>query len=139
MSRKNYFSYSVVLSVFLMIFSCSKDNDAKNMREDIVGTWKLTSVTVNGSNADTSTYFDIIQFQSNSIFQEYNTSTSSKNRGGWSYEGDMLNISLYLPAAFYITSINNKNLTLQRYDFNNDGSIRTTIQQYQRTTDSDMK
>jgi len=139
MSRKNYFFYAVVLSLFISILACSKDDDSKNMRNDIVGTWKLTSVSVNGSNADTSTYPDLIQFQSNSIFQAYTTSTSTKNRGGWSYEGDMLNISLYLPGAYYITSINNQNLTLQRYDFNTDGSLKTTIQQYQRTADSDMK
>jgi len=139
MSRKKFFFYAVALSLFLPVFSCSKDDAAENMRNDIVGTWKLTSVSIDGSNADISTFPDLIQFQEKFIFQEYRSSTSTKTRGGWSYEGDMLNISIYLPAAFYVVSITNQNLTLKRYDFNTDGSLRTTIQQYQRTADSEIK
>jgi hypothetical protein len=138
MSRKKYFFYNIVLLLFLPIFFFILDDKADDMRNAIVGTWKLTSVTVDGANMDISTYPNLIQFQANTIFQAYNSSTSVKNRGGWSYEGEMLNISLYLPAAFYIMNIDAKNLTLKRYDFNTDGSLRTTIQQYQLTNDSEM-
>ena len=139
MSKKIYFFYSAVLFLFMTISACSKEDKADNMRDTIVGTWKLTSVSIDGSSADISTYPDLIQFQSNSIFQAYNTSTKVKNRGGWSYEGEMLNISIYLPAAFYIKNVDTKNLSLQRYDFNTEGSLKTTIQQYQRTDDSELK
>ena len=138
MSKKNYFFYGIVLLFILAITACNKNNETDDMRNAIVGTWKLTSMTVDGESADRSSFPDLIQFQSSSIFQAYNTSTSVKIRGEWSYEGGMLNITSYLPAAYYITNVDGQNLTLKRLDFNTDGSLRTTIQQYQRTADSDI-
>jgi hypothetical protein len=139
MSKKSFFFYGIVLFFILSITACNKDNEADDMRSAIVGTWKLISLSVDGTNADTSSYPDLIQFQSSAIFQAYNTSTSVKIRGEWSYDGSMLNISSYLPAAFYIVNVDGQGLTLKRFDFNTDGSLKTTIQQYQRTADSDIK
>ena len=138
MSRKKFFFYGAVLFLFLSVSACNKDNEADDIRDAIVGTWKLTSVTVDGANSDSS-YPDLIQFQENFIFQAYTTETGVKNRGGWSYEGDMLNISIYLPAAFYIMNLDSKNLSLKRYDFKTDGALQTSVQQYQRTSDSELK
>jgi len=138
MSRKKYFFYIIVLSLLIPVIACDKNNKDDDMRNAIVGTWKLQSITIDGTTTDTSAYPDVIQFQSNFIFQAYNTTSKVKNRGGWSYEGDMLNISLYLPAAFYIVNIDSKNLTIKRYDFKPDGSLKSTVQQYQRTNDSEM-
>jgi len=139
MSKKNYFFYGIVLLLILSINACKKNNEADDMRNAVVGTWKLSSLTVDGTSVDSSSYPDLIQFQSGSIFQAYNSSSNIKIRGEWSYEGEMLNITSYLPAAFYIMNVDGQNLTLKRLDFNTNGSLRTTIQQYQRTADSDMK
>ena len=139
MLKKKYFFFIVVLPLIFSIASCDKEDKADEVRKAIVGTWELISVTVDGQALDADellSYPSLVQFQSNSIFQVYNQSTGKKTRGGWSYEGDMLNISLYLPAAFYIMDVNSVNLNLKRYDFNEDSSLRNTFLRYQRVDDS---
>ncbi len=130
---KNRFSYFLLLSVVMLLFvSCDKDDDTS---DKIVGTWQLTKMEVDGQQQDISDTTDILQFQSNSLFVRFIVSTSQKIRGGWSYEGDMLNISPDLPAAYYVVSANGSELILKRIDFNTDGSLKTTIISYQKVAD----
>lgn len=130
---KNRFSYFLLLSVVMLLFaSCDKDDDTSGK---IVGTWQLTKMEVDGQQQDISDTTDILQFQSNSLFVRFIVSTSQKIRGGWSYEGDMLNISPDLPAAYYVVNANGSELILKRIDFNTDGSLKTTIISYQKVAD----
>lgn len=104
--------------------------------DQIVGTWKLTKLQINGNSEDISSMSDLIQFQANSIYQSYNTTTEEKNRGGWSYQGNMLNISLDLPAAYYIESVNATTLELKRFDFETNGNLKTSLYFYEKTNDN---
>lgn len=130
---KNRLSYFLLLSVVMLLFaSCDKDDDTS---DKIVGTWQLTKMEVDGQQQDISQTTDILQFQSNSLFVRLIVSTNQKIRGGWSYEGDMLNISPDLPAAYYVVNANGSELILRRIDFNTDGSLKTTIISYQKVAD----
>lgn len=130
---KNRLSYFLLLSVVMLLFaSCDKDDDTS---DKIVGTWQLTTMEVDGQQQDISQTTDILQFQSNSLFVRLIVSTNQKIRGGWSYEGDMLNISPDLPAAYYVVNANGSELILKRIDFNTDGSLKTTIISYQKVAD----
>ena len=125
----------ILFSLFVFFFSCENKDEAEDMRQMIVGSWQLISVQIDGTNVDFTAYPDIIQFQANYIFQSYNTTTETKVRGGWSYEGEMLNISVYLPAAFYILKADAQNLSLKRLDFNTEGTLSITIQEYLRKSE----
>jgi hypothetical protein len=129
--------YTLAACLFLSFLSCADDKDeAAEIQKEIAGTWQLISVTADGADADISSYPDFIRFQANSIFLSYREATEVKERGGWSYTGEMLNISLYLPAAYYPLKIDAQNLSLKRLDFNTEGALSTSILEYRRTDDS---
>jgi hypothetical protein len=136
MKIKHLFLYLFLCCLLPLSFSCEDKDEADNLRNAIIGTWQLTSVQINGVSAEPSAYpDDIIQFQPNYIFQSYNTTTEETTRGEWSYEDEMLNISIYLPVAFYVLEANAQNLSLKRLDFNSEGTLTTTIQEYRKIND----
>jgi hypothetical protein len=136
MKTKHQILYWFPFVLSMLFFSCKDKDETGGMKNAITGTWQLISVQKDGVNADLTTFPDKIQFQANYIFQSYNTTTQVKIRGGWSYEGDMLNISVYLPVAFYVLKADAQHLTLKRLDFNAQGILGETIQEYRRTTES---
>ena len=136
MKMKCQLLYFVLLFLPVFFFSCEDKDKADDIQHVIVGSWQLISVQTDGTNADLTAYPDIIQFQSNFIFQSYTTITKTTVRGGWSYENGMLNISVYLPAAFYVIKADGQNLSLKRLDFNTGGTLSTTIQEYRRVSES---
>jgi hypothetical protein len=136
--RKTHWFYFPILCLLFSLFSCEEKDDSEDVKNAIAGTWQLTSMQIDGTATDLSSSPDVIQFQSNAIFQSYNTITQVKVRGGWSYEGDMLNISVYLPAAYYVLKADAQNLSLKRLDFNTEGTLTTTLQEYRRSPDSEM-
>jgi hypothetical protein len=136
MKTKRRFLYLVLFSLPVLLFSCKDKDETEELRNAIVGTWQLSSVQRDGVDVDLTAFPDIIQFQPNYIFLSYATSTQVKVRGGWSYDGDMLNISVYLPAAFYVLKADALSLSLKRLDFNTGGTLTTTIQEYRRTSES---
>lgn len=136
--KKNSIFFAL-LCCLLSFSSCNDEDEADSIRTAIAGTWQLSSVVVDGNNlSDLSAYPEFVQFQSNSIFQTYDKLTDVKERGGWSYENDMLNISIYLPAAYYVLKVDAQYLSLKRFDFNVEGALSTTIQEYERSVDSEI-
>lgn len=131
---RNFFSYMLWLCCLgLFATSCEQK---ENLAEKLAGTWQLTILRVNGQSEDISTKTGLIQFQVNSVFQSYNLSTGEKNRGGWSFTGNMLNISLDLPAAYYVQLVDAEMMTLKRLDFDDDGSLKTTELDYVKVDDN---
>lgn len=131
---KNNLTY-LLLFCSVMIFFTSCDNDDDTF-DRIVGTWQLTSIEVDGQQQDITDVKEILQFKDNSLFVRYIESNGEKIRGGWSYEGDMLNISVDLPAGYYVVNLTGTELILRRLDFSADGSLRTTIIRYTKTSDN---
>jgi hypothetical protein len=132
MKTKYRFLYLLIFCFPVLFFACEEKNEADSVRNAIVGKWKLLSVAIDGVEADVTVYPDSIEFQSNAIFRSVRSTTQETVRGSWSYEGDMLNISVYLPAAFYVLKADAQQLLLKRLDFNSEGSLATTIQEYRR-------
>ncbi|MDD3078807.1 MAG: lipocalin family protein [Paludibacter sp.] len=132
MIRKKFSYVLLFCCLSLLSTACKEDVDIPDL---LVGTWQLTEVKVNEQSEDISDKTDLIQFQANSIYQSYNTTTEEKNRGGWSYQGNMLNISLDLPAAYYVETISENSLELKRFDFGTDGELLTTQLFYEKAAD----
>lgn len=53
----------ILTVVFSFMFSCSSDDDSNSYKSDIIGTWELTSVIVNGQEfIDSTDCLDTITF-----------------------------------------------------------------------------
>ena len=53
----------ILTVVFSFMFSCSSDDDTNSYKSDIIGTWELTSVIVNGQEfIDSADCLDTITF-----------------------------------------------------------------------------
>ncbi|MFV0469168.1 MAG: lipocalin family protein [Dysgonomonas sp.] len=131
---KKYFSFLLLLSFAICFVSCNDDEDS--VQDRIVGTWQLQSMQEDGQAVSIIGQDDLVQFQSNSIFLRYNSSaTSAVKRGGWSYTGGMLNISLDLPAAYYVLNLNANELKIKRLDFATTGLVKTTEFVYNKVSD----
>jgi hypothetical protein len=136
---KNNYLISIVSILFILFFSgCEDKNEAEEIQANLVGTWQLTSVQIDGATTDIAAYPGFVRFQENRIFLSYNTVTGELTRGGWSYEGNMLNVSTDLPAAYYVLHADGKTLSLKRQDFNTNGELSTTIRDYQLTGDEQI-
>jgi hypothetical protein len=136
---KNNFLIPIASFLFILLFfGCEDKNEAEEIRANLVGTWQLTSVQIDGATTDIAAYPGFIQFQENRIFLSYNATTDELTRGGWSYEGSMLNVSTDLPAAYYVLHVDGKTLSLKRQDFNTTGGLIATIRDYQRTGDEQI-
>jgi hypothetical protein len=136
---KNDFLICLAAFFMLLSFSCSEDrSEAEEIQANLAGTWQLTSIQIDGLPVDISAYPGFIRLQENKIYLSYNATTETLTRGGWSYEGNMLNISTDLPAAYYVEHADGKTLSLKREDFNADGKLSTTIQDYQQADDSQI-
>ncbi|MDR2805191.1 MAG: lipocalin family protein [Dysgonamonadaceae bacterium] len=136
---KNNILTSLIAFLWILSFSCCDDkNEAEDIQANLVGTWQLTSVQIDGVSVDIAAHPGFIRLQENKIFLSYHAATQVLIRGGWSYEGNMLNISTDLPVAYYVLKADGKTLSLKRQDFNADGKLSTTIRDYQRTADSQI-
>jgi hypothetical protein len=136
---KNNFLIPIAAFLFILFFSCCEDkNEAEEIQTNLVGTWQLTSVQIDGATTDIAAYPGFIQFQENRIFLSYNATSGLVTRGGWSYEGNMLSVSTDLPAAYYVLHADGKTLSLKRQDFNTTGGLIATVRDYQRTGDEQI-
>lgn len=135
MRRKHSLFLFLLFAPMFFLIGCSDDEDS--VQDLIVGTWQLQSVQENGQDVSITGLDNAMRFQSNSIFIRYNTTTAATpKRGGWSYEGDMLNISLDLPAAYYVINLNSTELRLKKLGFFDNGDLKTTELVYTKVEDS---
>jgi hypothetical protein len=116
--------------------SCKENDEPGDIVNSLVGTWQLIEIRIDGNNAEVEDSPEYIRFQANRIYLSYIESSQTLIRGGWSYENGMLNISVDLPAAYYVENVDGKILTLKRQDFNANGEISVTVKEYRRTEDS---
>ncbi|MDR2086532.1 MAG: hypothetical protein LBP72_05095 [Dysgonamonadaceae bacterium] len=136
---KNRFLLSWAALLFILSFSCCEDKDeAEDIQTKLTGTWQLTSVQIDGAEVGVASFPGWIRLQENRIYLSYDATTNTLIRGGWSYEGSMLNISTDLPAAYYVLLADGTSLSLKRQDFSTDGKLSVTVRHYRRTGDSQI-
>jgi hypothetical protein len=134
---KNSLFILIIATLSMLSFSrCSDNGETEDIRASLVGTWQLTAVEIDDQATDITSSPAFVRFQSNQIYLSYDATANVVTHGGWSYEGNMLNISVDLPAAYYVLHADAATLSLKRYDFNADGNLRITIRKYQRTDDA---
>lgn len=135
---RNYFLSEKIIIYFLVLFffSCKDENGTNNISGLLAGTWQLSTVQVDELDMDLSTYPGYIRFQANQVYISYDEIRQEFVRGGWSYDEGMLNISVDLPAAYYISQVDADDLLLKQLNFKTDGELSITIKHYLRTDDS---
>lgn len=120
-----------ILGVLLLAaFSCSKEEDGVEIR--ILGTWRLTEKVVDQVPAVLSEceLASTLEFQENSLCVLLDGCTSKKTNSGWNYRYDMLNISVQLPAAYYIEKLDGESLVIRRQDITADGNLMVSVLTY---------
>lgn len=123
----------VCLSLLLTtVFSCTKEDD--NTEAMLIGTWTLTEKTLDNtpvvlSDCEKLSYIEI---REKNICILYDDCLSKTTNSGWNYKSAMLNISEYLPAAFYIEQLDNSSLVLKRNDISTEGNLQVTILFYSK-------
>lgn len=128
-------NFSILLCLCLcssLFFSCSDDDEGVETR--IVGAWQLSAKAVDGQEQSLTGQNEILLFEATAVFKRYLVDEGKYRIGGWNLKADMLNISVDLPAAYYIESANSSNLVLRRLDFNTDGNMKETITTYQKVS-----
>ena len=127
--RKNIRYLFLYLIMILGTVGCYKDDDNKN---DIINqlndtAWQIESKTISGEEFELSDCEKgyMIYFENKGILKTYDACEDVIHRSGWSFKGDLLNLSNDLPASYKIEEIGNI-LVLRRLDFK-DGELITTI------------
>lgn len=118
--------------LFITIFSCTKEDD--NTEVLLIGTWTLTEKTLDNvpvvlSDCEKLSYIEI---RDKNICLLYDNCLGKTTNSGWSYKSAMLNISEYLPAAFYIEHLDQTSLKLKRNDISTEGILQVTILSYSK-------
>lgn len=126
----------VAFSFFLFaVFSCEKEEE--NIDIQLVGKWKLSEKIIGGSVAALSECEkqSTIELKEKNLCLLYDACNDLSVNSGWSYKSDMLNISEYLPAAFYVDQLDKSSMTLRRNDISPEGNLQVTVLKYNRTTE----
>jgi len=116
----------------LAVFSCKKEDN--NIESQLIGKWILVDKMVDNSPVTLSDCekLSTIELQANNICLLYDACGNKKINSGWNFKDDMLNISEYLPVAFYIEQLDNASLKIRRSDIAPQGSLQVTILGYSR-------
>lgn len=119
----------------LAVFSCKKEDN--NTESLLIGKWILVDKMVDNSAVSLSDCekLSTITFQADNICYLYNACANKTTNSGWSYKDGMLNISEYLPAAFYIDQLDNASLKIRRSDISPQGNLQVTILGYSKKTE----
>ena len=120
-----------ILGVLLLAaFSCSKEEAGVETR--IIGIWRLTEKVVDQVPAALSEceLASTLEFQENNLCVLLDGCTNKITNSGWNYRYDMLNISVQLPAAYYIEKLDGESLVIRRQDITTDGNLMVSVLTY---------
>jgi hypothetical protein len=140
---------SIVLACASLLFifignACEEDTSTNDKQTQLVGTWHQTSRTIDGVATSKDSTRLAMQINANSICILCDSSykaISSKSiitRSSWSFSGSLLNISVDLPASWNATVSDNE-LSLERVDFNSNGTLAKTILEFERITNIEIE
>lgn len=128
---KAFTSIALTISfLFLITSSCQKEEIS--MEDQLIGKWKLTNATIDGTAVVLSDCEkeETIDLQASNICRLYDSCSDVTTNSGWNYKSGMLNISEYLPAAFYIELVDKTSLRISRKDITAEGNLQQTILDY---------
>lgn len=143
--ERNFFR-SFVFPLFLLFTlflstACQKDSGDDDAVKSFIGKWHQTSKTINGTITVKDSTRMLMQINENNICvlsdSSYKAVRASKiiSRSGWSYSGGLFNLAIDIPASWIIQA-DATSLTLERADFNNDGTIGKTVLKFHRMSDT---
>ncbi len=117
----------------LLAFACDKDDEA-GVEDLLPGIWMLSEKVIDGQAVTLSDCEkqSTIEFFSHNICVLYDACEDTSVNSGWSYTYEMLNISVHLPAAYYVEHIDNSSLRISRYDITDEGGLQSTLFSYNR-------
>ncbi len=127
------FKFLPVFLILMAFSGCAKEDD-DTTEIQLLGLWELDSKTVNGTSVSLSD----CEKQSSINLQEFNLCvlydgcTETSQNSGWSYNHEMLNIALHLPAAYYIDELTDQNLVISRQDITDQGQLEVTVLSYSK-------
>ncbi len=129
--------FKIVAFSFLLfaVFSCEEEEEKLDIQ--LVGKWKLSEKIVGSSVAALSEceMQSTVELKEKNLCTLYDACNDLSINSGWSYKSDMLNISEYLPAAFYVDQVDKTTLTLRRKDISSEGTLQVTVLKYIRSTE----
>lgn len=114
------------------MFSCTKEE--AGIEDQITGKWKLTEKTVGEVPVVLSDCekLNTIEFQLNNFCLIYDGCKEDTTNSGWNYKYEMLNISVQLPAAYYIDQLDEALLKIRRKDISPTGELLVTVLSYSK-------
>ncbi|MFA5815775.1 MAG: hypothetical protein WC865_09180 [Bacteroidales bacterium] len=114
----------------LVAFSCKKEDES--IEDLLIDKWTLTDKTVDNIPVTLSDCEkqSSIEFQVNNFCLLYDACTDITINSGWNYKYEMLNISEYLPVAFYIEQLDKTSLKVRRNDISPVGNLQVTVLSY---------
>jgi len=123
--------------LFLILSACQEDSTDTGVTEKITGTWHQTSRVVDGSTVTKDSTRLLIQINENNICVLCDSTAAAVrantivSRSGWSYSGDLFNLAVDMPASWAV-SFEGNDMSLQRNDFKNDGTVSKTRLTFRR-------
>jgi hypothetical protein len=127
---------AVALKAFLCGFfvlvsiSCAKEESG--IGDQLIGHWKLTAKSIDNLPVSLSAceQQNGIIFQENNICLLIDGCTGDTANSGWNYKDEMLNISIHLPAAYYVDQVDEATLKIRRKDISPEGNLQVTLLSY---------
>jgi hypothetical protein len=112
-------------------FSCQKEE--AGIEDQLIGKWTLTDKTVAGVPVILTDCekLSAIEFRNNSCLLLDGCAGDTAN-SGWNYKYGMLNLSVHLPAAYYIDQLDETVLQLSRKDISQEGQLQVTLLSYRK-------
>ena len=134
----------ILLLLLFLGTACKKDTQGDDVATQITGTWHQTSQTKDDLPAPKDSTRLFIQINVDQICILCDSSSVAVKaktiikRSGWSYRGGLFNLAIDLPASWKPVAEPNS-LTLERLDFNQDGTLRKTKLTYERVANLEIK
>lgn len=146
---KRIFFYKLLVGCipFLMLFlatACEKENEKEDPSAMLVGTWHQSSRTTDDLPIAKDSSRLLLQINDNHICILCDSSAIAVKgnkiikRSGWSYSGGLFNLAIDLPVSWTPVAEENT-LTLERSDFNQDGTLRKTKLTFVRVPNMEIK
>jgi len=136
------FPYTLFLLFALVVASC--DNEpTDDTPAKIIGTWHQSSQAIDGVQILKDSTRLLMQINANQICVLCDSTAIAVKgnkivkRSGWSYTGGLFNIAIDIPVS-WTPVVESNTLTLEKIEFNQAGTIKKTIQVYNRAADIEI-